>query len=58
MDEDRTKGAAKKVGGEIKEGLGRATHDRDLEAEGKADQTEGKVQKGVGKAKDALRGKD
>ena len=58
MDEDRTKGAAKKVGGEIKEGVGHATGNRDMEADGKADQAEGSVQKGVGKAKDALRGKD
>ena len=32
MDEDRTKGAAKNIGGKAKEGLGKATGDRKTEA--------------------------
>ena len=58
MDEDRTKGQAKDVKGTVKEAWGKATGDKDSERSGRADQAEGKVQKGFGEAKDALRGKD
>jgi uncharacterized protein YjbJ (UPF0337 family) len=58
MDEDRAKGKAKDVIGTAKEGVGKATGDRETERSGKADQVEGKVQEGFGKAKDTLRGKD
>ncbi len=57
MDEDRTKGKAKDVGGTMKEAAGKALNDKDMERSGKADQAEGKLQKGVGEAKDTLRGK-
>jgi uncharacterized protein YjbJ (UPF0337 family) len=57
MDEDRIKGKAKDVIGTGKEAVGKATGNRQTERSGKADQVEGKVQKGVGEAKDALRGK-
>jgi uncharacterized protein YjbJ (UPF0337 family) len=57
MDEDRIKGTAKDVGGKAKESVGKATGDKDTERRGKADQVEGKVQKGVGEAKDTVRGK-
>lgn len=57
MNEDRTKGKAKDVIGTAKETVGKATGDKKIERSGKADQVEGKVQKGVGEAKDALRGK-
>ena len=56
-DKDRIEGAAKNIGGKIKEGIGNLTGDEKLKAEGKADQVEGKVQNTVGGAKDALRGK-
>ncbi|WP_297802020.1 CsbD family protein [uncultured Brevundimonas sp.] len=56
-DKDRIEGAAKNIGGKIKEGIGNLTGDEKLKAEGKADQVEGKVQNAVGGAKDALRGK-
>nr|WP_314436401.1 CsbD family protein [uncultured Brevundimonas sp.] len=56
-DHDRIEGAAKNIGGKIKEAAGKVTGDRKLEAEGKADQVAGKVQNAVGGAKDALRGK-
>ncbi|MHC3126998.1 CsbD-like protein [Brevundimonas sp. GN22] len=56
-DRDRIEGAAKNIGGKVKEGIGNLTGDEKLKAEGKADQVEGKVQNAVGGAKDALRGK-
>ncbi|WP_419813866.1 CsbD family protein [Glacieibacterium sp.] len=55
MDEDRIEGAAKNIGGKIKEGFGKLVGDSKTEAEGKADQVEGKVQNTYGGAKDAVR---
>jgi uncharacterized protein YjbJ (UPF0337 family) len=57
MDKDRIDGAAKNVGGKIKEGVGKLVGDAKLETEGKADQAAGKVQNAVGGVKDAVRGK-
>ena len=56
-DHDRIEGAAKNIGGKIKETAGKVTGDTKLQAEGKADQVEGKVQNAVGGAKDTLRDK-
>jgi uncharacterized protein YjbJ (UPF0337 family) len=42
--------------GKAKEGVGRATDDRDLEAEGKTDQTKADVKRGVNDAADAVKG--
>ena len=55
MDKDRVAGAAKKVGGNIKEAAGKAVGDKKMEAEGKAKETEGKIQNAVGGARDAAR---
>jgi uncharacterized protein YjbJ (UPF0337 family) len=57
IDKDRSEGAAKNMGGKIKEGIGKLTGDSKTEAEGKSDQVEGKVQNTVGGIKDTLRGK-
>ncbi|PZQ97747.1 MAG: CsbD family protein [Cereibacter sphaeroides] len=57
MDKDRIAGAAKTVGGKVKEAVGKVTGDQKLQAEGKADQVAGKVQNAYGGAKDALKGK-
>ncbi|WP_339871032.1 CsbD family protein [uncultured Brevundimonas sp.] len=54
-DHDRIEGAAKNLGGNVKEAAGKVTGDEKLKAEGRADQVEGKVQNAVGGAKDALR---
>ncbi len=54
MDKDRIAGAVKKIRGSIKETLGKVTGDAKLEAEGKADKVEGKVQNAIGGLKDAL----
>ena len=56
-DHDRVEGAARNIGGKIKEAAGKLTGDAKLEADGKADQVEGKVQNAVGGIKDTLRGK-
>ena len=56
-DHDRVEGAAKNIGGKIKEAAGKVTGDTKLQAEGKADQVEGKVQNTVGGVKDSLRDK-
>lgn len=54
-DHDRVEGAAKNLGGNIKEAAGKLTGDEKLKAEGRADQVEGKVQNAVGGLKDTLR---
>ena len=56
-DNDRIEGAAKNIGGKIKEGVGKVTGDEKLKAEGRAEQVEGKVQNTVGGVKDSLRDK-
>ena len=53
-DNDRTRGTANNLGGKIKEGMGKLTGDRDLEAEGHMDQAKGNAQKALGDIKDAL----
>ncbi len=58
MDRDRVAGAAKNVGGKIKEAAGKATGDEKLKREGQADQVTGKVQNVVGGVKDKLREED
>ena len=57
MDDDRIKGAAKKLKGDLKAGAGRALGDGKLEAEGQADRLEGRVQNAAGGVKDALTGR-
>ena len=57
-DHDRVEGAAKNIGGKIKEAAGKLTGDEKLKAEGRAEQVEGKVQNAVGGVKDALRDKN
>lgn len=48
---DEVEGKFDQAKGSVKEAVGRATDDRDLEAEGSADRTGGKVQEGFGTAK-------
>lgn len=54
MDKDRVEGAAKNVGGKLKEAAGKVTGDEKLKREGQADQVVGKVQNTVGGLKDKL----
>lgn len=53
-DQNRVEGAADSLGGKIKEGLGKLTGDRDLEAQGHMDQAKGKAKGALGDVKDAL----
>jgi uncharacterized protein YjbJ (UPF0337 family) len=55
MDKDRVAGAAKKVGGKIKETAGKVLGDKKTESEGRAKKIEGHVQNTVGSARDAAR---
>ena len=55
MHKDEVKGGAKQARGAVKDAVGKATGDRNLQADGKADKVEGKIQQGVGKAKEAVR---
>jgi uncharacterized protein YjbJ (UPF0337 family) len=55
IDDDRTEGSAKQMGGEMKEGAGKLFGDEKLKREGEADQAEGKLQNAWGSAKDEAR---
>ena len=57
VDRDRVEGAAKNVGGKIKEAAGNLSGDEKLKREGQVDQLTGKVQNTVGGAKDKIRDK-
>lgn len=55
IDDDRVEGSAKKLGGNIKEGVGSLLGDEKMKAEGKSDQAEGKLQNAWGGIKDSVR---
>jgi uncharacterized protein YjbJ (UPF0337 family) len=55
IDEDRTEGSAKQMGGKLKEGAGKLFGDSKMKHEGEADQAEGKLQNAWGSAKDEAR---
>ncbi len=55
MNKDRIAGAAKEIKGSVKETVGKVTGDAKLEADGKADKVEGKIQNAVGGLKDTLK---
>ncbi|MEO8115287.1 MAG: CsbD family protein [Phenylobacterium sp.] len=55
MHKDQIKGAAKDAKGSVKEAVGKATGNERLQAEGAAEKTVGKIEKGVGNLKDAAR---
>ncbi len=52
---DKAKGHVNEAVGKVKEGIGRATGNENLEAEGDVQQVKGNVQVGVGKVKDAAK---
>ncbi len=54
MNEDRIKGAAKTVKGEIKKAVGKLIDDKDMEMAGDIEKKSGKLQTSVGLAKDAI----
>ena len=52
---DKMKNKAEELGGKGKEAVGDATDNRDLEAEGKADQVSGNLKQAGEKVKDAFK---
>ena len=54
--EDKLNNKLEELGGKAKEGLGRATDDEQLEAEGKGDQVKADLKQAGEKIKDAFRG--
>ncbi|WP_034226471.1 CsbD family protein [Actinotalea ferrariae] len=54
--DDKMRNSAQELGGKVKEGTGKATGDRDLEAEGKGDQTAANLKQAGEKVKDAFKG--
>jgi uncharacterized protein YjbJ (UPF0337 family) len=54
---NKTRNAAQKVKGQVKEAAGRVTGDRRLEAEGRADKTRANLKQAGEKVKDAFRGR-
>ena len=52
MNEDRLSGTAKSVGGQLEEGVGRATGDVKTQLQGKSRQFEGTLQDVYGQARD------
>jgi len=55
MDKDRVEGAARNVGGKVKEGVGKAVGDEKLRREGQVDQVKGRAENAVGGIKDEAR---
>lgn len=55
MDKEHIKSAADKASGAIKEGVGKATGNEKLVAEGKYDKAKGEVRETVGDIKDAAK---
>ncbi|MFF5213671.1 CsbD family protein [Micromonospora sp. NPDC000442] len=53
--EDKFNNTAENTGGKVKEGVGRATDDERLEAEGRADQSSANLKQAGEKIKDAFR---
>ena len=51
---DRAQGTFHEVKGKVKEKVGRATNNPDLEAEGQVEKIAGKVQKKIGQVKKVL----
>jgi uncharacterized protein YjbJ (UPF0337 family) len=52
--QDRIEGKVHEVNGKIKEEVGKATNDSDLEVSGKAEQKAGKVQEWISRAEKAV----
>lgn len=50
-NKDEIEGKGKQIKGTVKDKLGELTNNPELEAEGEAENTTGKVQQGIGKAK-------
>lgn len=55
VDNDRTEGSMKKMGGNLKEGAAGLVGDEKMKREGQSDQAEGKLQNAWGSVKDKAR---
>jgi uncharacterized protein YjbJ (UPF0337 family) len=55
MDENRVEGAARNVGGELEDAVGRLTGDASTQARGKVDQAAGQAQNAYGQLADGVR---
>ncbi|GID31702.1 CsbD family protein [Paractinoplanes brasiliensis] len=53
--DDKVDNKAEEVGGKVKEGVGRATDDEQLEAEGRTDQSKSKLKQAGENIKDAFK---
>jgi len=54
---NKTRNAAQKVKGQLKEAAGRVSGDKRLEAKGRADKTKANLKQAGAKVKDAFRGR-
>jgi len=54
MNTDTLTGSTNDLGGKLKEGVGSALGDKNLQAEGQGDQFAGKAQKAIGEARDVV----
>lgn len=52
---ERSKGKMEEIKGDVKERIGGATKDRDLQAEGWAEEKKGQIRQGVEDLKDAVK---
>ncbi len=55
MNKDQVKGRTSTVTGKIKEGVGKATNDKDLEDQGTAEKVGGKVRSAFGDVKEDIK---
>ena len=55
VNKTQIKGMTNEATGEVKEQVGKMTNDRDLQARGHAREMKGKLQKGLGDAKETLK---
>lgn len=55
MNKDQVKGVAKEISGEVQEQVGKLTGDTSTRVRGHAKEAEGKLQKGLGDAKEVVR---
>lgn len=53
---DKIKGMANEAAGAVKQGVGKAVGNRDLEVKGAVQKKKGEAEQAVGKAKDAVKG--
>jgi uncharacterized protein YjbJ (UPF0337 family) len=55
MNKDQVKGVGKQIQGEVQQQVGKLTGDTSTRIKGHANEAEGKLQEGVGNAKETLR---